>query len=376
MHLPKWIKDTRIKGIFAATALLLVIVLYAAHEHAFQRSAPPTVSFTLPSSLLAGASSATSSTTSKTVATTTAKTIPVHKTTSSASSTAAASNTTSDQLYVSANHFLDALVNIVCVSGDQNIPSISGSGVIIDSRGIIMTAAHVAQLFLLQDYLGPNKVICIVRTGSPARRAYLAEPIYVSPTWIAENPTTLKNASPLGTGENDFALLAITDTATSTPLPTSFPFVPLAQDTLKSQQKVAIGSYGAQYLTAAELNTSLYATLVFGTIQTQYTFGTNTVDLVSILGTEASQEGSSGGGILNANGQLGGIITTSSIAGTFQTRTLNAITLAHIRRSFSADTGQSLDAFLQSESISQLVAGFATESKLLGKFLMTSLGIS
>src|SRR6202021_1964720 len=76
---------------------------------------------------------------------------------------------------------LASLVNIVCVSADPSIPSISGSGVIIDSRGIILTAAHVAQFFLLQDYLGPNTVTCLVRDGSPARRAYIAEPVYISP---------------------------------------------------------------------------------------------------------------------------------------------------------------------------------------------------
>jgi S1-C subfamily serine protease len=266
-------------------------------------------------------------------------------------------------------------VNIVCVSDDPSIPTISGSGVIIDSRGIILTAAHVAQFFLLQDYLGPDKVECIIRTGSPARRAYVAEPIYVSPSWVNANLTTLTQAAPKGTGENDFALLAITGTATTTPLASSFPAVPLASENPQSGEQVAIGSYGAQYLTSSELNYSLYPILVFGDIQNLFTFSStnNTVDLVSVAGSAASQEGSSGGGIVNGAGELLGIITTSSVGGDISTRSLNAITIGHMRRSYLMDTGNDLDSVLASESLSALVANFAQESKSLGAKIVQNL---
>jgi S1-C subfamily serine protease len=245
--------------------------------------------------------------------------------------------------------------------------------VIIDSRGIILTAAHVAQLFMLQDYLGPNTVTCLIRTGSPARRAYLAEPIYVSPSWIKNNPHTLTSTAAQGTGENDFALLGITGTATSTPLPSSFPALPLATSDPLAGQNFAIGSYGAQYLTSSELNYSLYPILVFGTVQDRYTYHANTVDLVSVIGSAASQEGSSGGALVNKDGEVNGIITTSSVAGTLATRALNAITVSHIRRSFTADTGSSLDSYISSNGISTLIASFAQTSKTLGAFLAQNL---
>ena len=244
---------------------------------------------------------------------------------------------------------------------------------IIDSRGLILTAAHVAQLFLLQDYLGPNTVACLIRTGSPARRAYLAEPIYVSPTWIKNNPHTLTSTAPQGTGENDFALLGITDTATSTPLPNSYPAMPLATVDPLAGQDFAIGSYGAQYLTSSELNYSHFPILVFGTVQNRYTYHADTVDLVSVIGSAASQEGSSGGALVNSNGEVNGIITTSSVAGTLATRALNAITVSHIRRSFTADTGQSLDSYIAGDSVNDLIASFAQTSKTLGAFLAKNL---
>ncbi len=268
---------------------------------------------------------------------------------------------------------LGSMVNIVCVSGVKNIPSISGTGVIIDSRGIILTAAHVAQLFLLQDYLGKDKVECVIRNGSPARRAYLGEPIYVSPKWVLKNPATLRSVSPLGTGEDDFAVLGITDTATTTPLPDTFAARTLATDEPNVGDPISIGSYGAQYLTSAELNYALYPILVFGSIKDRFTFKANTVDLFSVEGSAASQEGSSGGGIVNANGQVMGIITTSSIAGNLATRSLNIITIGHIRRSFASDTGTSFDASLQNQSITALIAGFAGESKHLGSIIYQNL---
>jgi hypothetical protein len=357
MNLPAWLKDIRIRGIVAAVIVLLILVLYGMHVHSkYEQAISSKISIpitfatsTFSHQVLATTSPVQSSTTTKpsqtSSASATTKVTPLP-------STAVSQKVAAQDLSASGASLLKSLVNIVCLSGDPSIPSISGSGVIIDSRGIIITAAHVAQLFLLQDYLGTSKVQCIVRTGSPARRAYLAEPIYVSPTWIGENPQTLTQTSPMGTGENDFALLGITATATSTPLASSFPFIPLAGADLQIKDPVAIGSYGAQYLTAEEINT---------------------VDLVSIIGSAASQEGSSGGGVANADGELAAIITTSSVDGNISTRSLNAITISHIRRSYFADTGNDLDAVLQSNSVPELIANFANESKILGQKLVADI---
>jgi len=215
-----------------------------------------------------------------------------------------------------------------------------------------------------------------VRTGSPARRAYIAEPIYVSPSWIKNNPNTLKTTSPEGTGEDDFALLGITGTATSTPVPSSFPAISLAQDDPTPNEQVAIGSYGAEYLTSSELNYSLYPILVFGSIQNRYTFDTDTVDLISVQGSAASQEGSSGGGMIDAQGHLIGTITTSSISGAIASRSLNAITIGHMRRSYTVDTGQDLDNVIASESIQDRIVNFKSESDQLGALLAQNLNIN
>ncbi|MBI4214752.1 hypothetical protein HY546_02045, partial [archaeon] len=81
------------------------------------------------------------------------------------------------------------IVNVYCTtktSGAFN-PA-SGSGVLIDPRGIILTNAHVAQYYLLKDYRRKDFITCFIRTGSPARITYRAEPLYISQRWIAANP--------------------------------------------------------------------------------------------------------------------------------------------------------------------------------------------
>ena len=63
----------------------------------------------------------------------------------------------------------EALVNVFCTtkSGGSFKPT-TGSGVIIDERGVILTNAHVAQYYLLEDYLVEDFVSCVIRTDSPA----------------------------------------------------------------------------------------------------------------------------------------------------------------------------------------------------------------
>ncbi len=262
-----------------------------------------------------------------------------------------------------------ALVNIICYSPEgSGVPSISATGVIIDSRGIILTNAHVAQLFLLAD----RGIECGIRTGSPATLAYNAALVFISPAWIHTNPSTLAEPLPMDTGESDFALLAITKSATNTPLPSSFPAVPLAEDQPVLGEPVVVGSYGAQYLQASAIVDALYPTIVFDTIQDGYTFSAGTIDLVSLGSTAASQEGSSGGGAVDASGKLTATITTvSSSQGDTSTHDLSAITASYIRHDYAVETGYALDTLL-AEKVADMIANFAPQMPALEAQLITT----
>lgn len=263
-------------------------------------------------------------------------------------------------------------VNIICIPKDRSKKAVSGSGVIIDSRGIIITAAHVAQYFLLQDYPARESTTCVIRNGSPAQSAYTAQLIYISKAWVSKNAGILNNATPVGTGENDFAFLAITGTTNGASLPTSFPYVSLSSEIPSANEPIVLGSYAAEFKTVQNVQVALYPTLVFGSIREIYTFEKDTVDLIALGGGAAAQEGSSGGGVVNANGQLIGLITTSSNEDDFTKRDLHAITPEHIARSFAADMGQDLLPYLKSDSPTALAGQFSDDTHALATTLLGS----
>jgi hypothetical protein len=260
-------------------------------------------------------------------------------------------------------------VNIICYAPvGGRIRSISGSGVVITSKGSILTNAHIAQYFLLAD----KGVSCKIRTGSPAAPQYAAALTYLPAPWIRENAKLITDPSPTGTGEYDFALLAITGSLTAAALPSSFAMVPLSRVALVPNAPVVIGSYGAQFLEYSQIQSDLFPTLVFGSVKEVYTFVSNSIDILALGGSAAAQEGSSGGGVVNALGELAGTITTSTMEGTTASRQLNAITASYIRTEFEKETGGSLDTLLSTESATA-VAAFAPQAASLEATLVSHL---
>lgn len=263
-----------------------------------------------------------------------------------------------------------ALVNIICYApaGNSSIHSISGSGIFIDSKGIILTNAHIAQYFLLKD----SDVSCTIRSGSPAINAYKAELIYISPAWVHANSSVLSQSQPVGTGEYDFALLAVTKSTAYAVLPVVFPFIPLAEKPSAKGTPIVIASFGAQFLESSQILSSLFPTIVFGSVKEVYTFATNTIDILALGGSVAAQEGSSGGGVADASDSLVGTITTSTVEGATDTRSLSAITASYIRSEYARETGSSLD-FLLNESTPVSVTNFATQIPALESVLTSNL---
>lgn len=266
-----------------------------------------------------------------------------------------------------------ASVNILCTGNGGQIRGMSASGVIIDPRGVILTVAHAAQYYVLADYPSPGSITCTVRTGSPARRAYTATPLFISESWVRENADVLVAQNPRGTGEHDFALLLITGSLSGSPIPSSFPYVPLASVDPQKGETAIIGSYAAQSLTSEQIRTALGSTLVTTTVKDRFTFGTNSIDLISLGGSIAAQTGSSGGGVASTEEKIIGMITTSTNQGAYETRNINAITPAHIKQSFKSDMGMSLDAFLGSDSLSGRSVEFQSRTAKLLSLLVSAL---
>ena len=262
-----------------------------------------------------------------------------------------------------------ALVNIICYApAGSKLSSISGSGVFVDPKGIFLTNAHIAQYFLLAD----RNVECTIRAGGPATDKYKAALVYIPTTWLKANSTVLTQTDPSGTGEYDFALLAVLKSVTSASLPSPFPSIPLAILPPNAGTPVVIATYGAQFLEASQIQSALFPTVVFGSVKDIFTFGNNTVDVLALGGSAAAQEGSSGGGVADSSGRLVGVITTSTTKGATDTRALDAITASYIRAAYASETGSPLD-FLLSQPTATSIADFAQKIPDLASIITAQL---
>jgi hypothetical protein len=248
-----------------------------------------------------------------------------------------------------------SIVNILCRTNvDGSLKAISGSGVIIDPRGVIITNAHVAQYFLIKNYAGPNSVDCAIRTGSPAKLAYTAELLFISPKWVTDNKNDIIEDEPLGTGENDYAFLLITGTTDGSTLPSSFP----ATDFSISDSDIdrfttiphVVAGYPAGFLGGAEIERDLNVASAVSTIIDVFTFDKSTIDLISVGGSVVAQRGASGGGVVSGKtGKLVGLIVTTTDAPTTGERDLRAITIAHVERAMEAQSGKSIRGYLSGD---------------------------
>lgn len=244
----------------------------------------------------------------------------------------------------------NALVNIICTSQQGGLlQPITGSGMIIDRRGVILTNAHIGQYFLLKDYLIKDFLTCNIRVGSPAVNTYKGELLYISPTWVRNNYQKISSSNPKGTGEDDFALILITgSTKEGVSLPSEHPSVGLeiTAELPRVNDSVLVAGYPAGFLSGQTIQKELYAVSTVAKVMEVFTFSENSLDLFSVGGNIAAQKGSSGGGILNFKGNLLGIVVTATDATQTNDRDLRAITLFHVNESMKKNSGTDLNNYL------------------------------
>lgn len=268
----------------------------------------------------------------------------------------------------------EAIVNILCTTrGSGPLSSTSGSGVIIDERGVILTNAHIAQYFLLKDYPSEDFLDCIIRVGSPAQPRYRASLLFISPTWIENNADSIKQQNPRGNGENDYAFLLIQETIrTNTDLPDTFSSVnPIFDETaVKKGENVLIAGYPAGFLGGIAIQRDLYITSTITDIEGVFTFKENTLDLFSLGGNIVAQQGASGGAVVTKENGLIGIIVTSSDEETTDERDLRAITLSHINRSLQDNSEMTLDELLSGDLLQKTFDFSANTAPALTQLLI------
>lgn len=239
---------------------------------------------------------------------------------------------------------LEALVNIYCTyTTDTYTKTTTGTGFFIDTDGIILTNAHVAQFLLLEGLKGQAE--CIIRAGNPATPTYEAELLYLPPAWIREHASMINELSPKGTGERDYALLYVTSGLQNKPMPASFPTLPFDTDlmTLASvDTEIFATGYPAESIMAEGLTAPLIPKQATTSIGELMTFGSNFIDIFTLRGSSLGEHGSSGGPIVNEDGKAIGIISTRGDDELFGRGSLRAISISYIDRTIKEETGFTL----------------------------------
>jgi hypothetical protein len=243
----------------------------------------------------------------------------------------------------------DALVNILCkYHADGGTLTTTGSGVFIDTKGVILTNAHVAQFLLLSE--APEDAECIVRQGSPATPRYRAELLYLSPLWVGANAQEIDAQTPTGTGEYDYALLFVTE-AVEGDLPKEFPA--LRFDTSSRQpgelEDLRSAGYPAASFAAHGASAQLRPVVDETTLVRRFTFGSGSPDLISMSGSSVGEHGSSGGPVLDGDNTVIGLIVTEGNPERDGARSLRALTLSYVDAAIKEEAGFGLDAMLKGD---------------------------
>lgn len=241
----------------------------------------------------------------------------------------------------------EALVNVFCTykKGEQ-LHAVTGSGVFIDDKGIILTNAHVAQFLLLAEQRTDAR--CAIRQGDPAKALYEADLLYISPAWIHENATLIDAKAPTGTGERDYALLYVTKSLTG-PIPAVFPAVHFDSTPLRRDEKhseVYVAGYPAQIFSTQGPKAPLSPKVANTTITEMFTFGDGDADLIAVGDSTVGEQGSSGGPVLAKNGAVKGLIVTRGDTKDGD-RSLRALTMPYIDKTIREETGFDLATTLE-----------------------------
>ncbi len=242
----------------------------------------------------------------------------------------------------------DATVNLYCRSKlGSTLFNMTGTGVFIDAKGVILTNAHVGQNFLLATSSAKAKTTCTVRTGSPARDTYTASLLYLSPEWARGYIDAVDDkGGDTGTGERDFALLYVTGTKNKKgKLPAAFPYLPLASASeipfLAQGTPLSVAGYPAGKKNFRDVRGKLSYLAASTTLESIRTFERPNADVLVLAPTKAAQPGVSGGPVIRASGDIAGIAATMGDAKKNGLRSLRAITTAHLERMTLRDAGVS-----------------------------------
>jgi hypothetical protein len=228
----------------------------------------------------------------------------------------------------------NSLVNIFCSQKVGKMKkTITGSGVLINLDGTVLTNSHVAQFPLIAD--SNNSVVCIARIGSPAQTVLSVKTAFISPEWLKVNAKYVNSGGGPETGQSDYALLNISypDGKKLNMYPS-----PLESSPVQAGSTIYAASYPADILASKGVDSALYIKKEALQISDLFTFmgvTSKNPDIIQTSDSSIGQGGSSGGALVSQNGALIGLITTVTDGSTPNRKQIRGVTISHIHDEIS-----------------------------------------